>query len=322
LGLSGVLRAWAAKPSSFSRNAPGRAARLFGDRSTGMTSAPTTRARSDRSRSTTVGDATSAASGTPGDTRALARTMLRFERVTKIYQMGVNEVRALDGVDLSIDEGELVAIMGPSGSGKTTMMNILGCLDVPTEGRYHLDGIDVAARTDNELAAIRNRKIGFVFQSFNLIPRTNALRNVELPLIYAGVRDRAARAVRALEQVGLADRRKHMPNELSGGQQQRVAIARALVSDPAMLLADEPTGNLDSASSMEIMKLLVALNEAGRTVVLITHEEDIARFAKRVVRLRDGRIVSDQLQQVRTDTSVARRPRQLPADGNDLLSRV
>jgi putative ABC transport system ATP-binding protein len=287
-----------------------------------MTSAPTTRARSDRSRSTTVGDATSAASGTPGDTRALARTMLRFERVTKIYQMGVNEVRALDGVDLSIDEGELVAIMGPSGSGKTTMMNILGCLDVPTEGRYHLDGIDVAARTDNELAAIRNRKIGFVFQSFNLIPRTNALRNVELPLIYAGVRDRAARAVRALEQVGLADRRKHMPNELSGGQQQRVAIARALVSDPAMLLADEPTGNLDSASSMEIMKLLVALNDAGRTVVLITHEEDIARFAKRVVRLRDGRIVSDQLQQVRTDTSVARRPRQLPADGNDLLSRV
>jgi putative ABC transport system ATP-binding protein len=228
--------------------------------------------------------------------------MIRLVRVTKIYRMGVNEVRALDRVDLSIDEGELVAIMGPSGSGKTTMMNILGCLDVPTEGRYQLDGIDVAERTDNELAAIRNRKIGFVFQSFNLIPRTNVLRNVELPLVYAGVRDRAARAVRALEQVGLGDRRKHLPNELSGGQQQRVAIARALVSDPAMLLADEPTGNLDSASGMEIMKLLVALNEAGRTVVLITHEEDIARFAKRVVRLRDGRIVSDQLQQVPTQT--------------------
>jgi putative ABC transport system ATP-binding protein len=228
--------------------------------------------------------------------------MIRLVRVTKIYRMDVNEVRALDRVDLSIDEGELVAIMGPSGSGKTTMMNILGCLDVPTEGRYQLDGIDVAERTDNELAAIRNRKIGFVFQSFNLIPRTNVLRNVELPLVYAGVRDRAARAVRALEQVGLGDRRKHLPNELSGGQQQRVAIARALVSDPAMLLADEPTGNLDSASGMEIMKLLVALNEAGRTVVLITHEEDIARFAKRVVRLRDGRIVSDQLQQVPTQT--------------------
>ena len=287
-----------------------------------MTSAPTTPARSHRSSSTIIGGATSAAPGMPGDMLAPARTMLQLEQVTKIYRMGVNEVRALDRVDLSIDEGELVAIMGPSGSGKTTMMNILGCLDIPTEGRYHLDGVDVVERTDNELAAIRNRKIGFVFQSFNLIPRTSALRNVELPLIYAGVRDRAARAVRALEQVGLADRRKHLPNELSGGQQQRVAIARALVSDPAMLLADEPTGNLDSASGMEIMKLLVALNDAGRTVVLITHEEDIARFAKRVVRLRDGRIVSDQLQQVSTDTSVIRRIRQLPVDKNDLASRA
>jgi putative ABC transport system ATP-binding protein len=173
-------------------------------------------------------------------------------------------------------------------------MNILGCLDVPTEGRYHLDGIDVARRGDNELAEIRNRKIGFVFQAFNLNPRTSAIRNVELPLVYAGVRDWGGRARRALEQVGLGDRRKHLPNELSGGQQQRVAIARALVSDPAMLLADEPTGNLDSASSSEIMKLLVGLNDAGRTVVLITHEEDIARFAKRVIRLRDGRIVSDR----------------------------
>jgi putative ABC transport system ATP-binding protein len=222
------------------------------------------------------------------------RSMIQLEGVTKIYRMGEVELRALDDVDLSIAEGELVAIMGPSGSGKSTMMNILGCLDIPTEGSYHLDGIDVAARSDNELAAIRNHKIGFVFQSFNLIPRTSASRNVELPLVYAGAKDRAARARRALEQVGLGNRQKHLPNELSGGQQQRVAIARALVTDPAMLLADEPTGNLDSASSIEIMKLLVGLNEAGRTVVLITHEEEIATFAKRVIRLRDGRIVSDR----------------------------
>jgi putative ABC transport system ATP-binding protein len=220
--------------------------------------------------------------------------MIQLEGVTKIYRMGEVELRALDDVDLSIAEGELVAIMGPSGSGKSTMMNILGCLDIPTEGSYHLDGIDVAARSDNELAAIRNHKIGFVFQSFNLIPRTSASRNVELPLVYAGAKDRAARARRALEQVGLGNRQKHLPNELSGGQQQRVAIARALVTDPAMLLADEPTGNLDSASSIEIMKLLVGLNEAGRTVVLITHEEEIATFAKRVIRLRDGRVVSDR----------------------------
>jgi putative ABC transport system ATP-binding protein len=220
--------------------------------------------------------------------------MIRLAGVTKIYLMGENEVRALDNVDLDIAAGEMVAIMGASGSGKSTMMNILGCLDIPTEGSYHLDGIDVAARSDNELAAIRNHKIGFVFQSFNLIPRTSASRNVELPLVYAGAKDRAARARRALEQVGLGNRQKHLPNELSGGQQQRVAIARALVTDPAMLLADEPTGNLDSASSIEIMKLLVGLNEAGRTVVLITHEEEIATFAKRVIRLRDGRIVSDR----------------------------
>jgi putative ABC transport system ATP-binding protein len=222
------------------------------------------------------------------------RSMIELDGVTKIYRMGEVELRALDNVDLSIAEGELVAIMGPSGSGKSTMMNILGCLDIPTDGSYHLDGIDVAARSDNELAAIRNHKIGFVFQSFNLIPRTSASRNVELPLVYAGAKDRAARARRALEQVGLGNRQKHLPNELSGGQQQRVAIARALVTDPAMLLADEPTGNLDSASSIEIMKLLVGLNDAGRTVVLITHEEEIARFAKRVIRLRDGRVVSDR----------------------------
>ncbi|MGH3686151.1 MAG: ABC transporter ATP-binding protein [Pseudonocardiaceae bacterium] len=222
--------------------------------------------------------------------------MIQLEDVTKIYRMGKVEVRALYGVDLTINDGELVAIMGPSGSGKTTLMNILGCLDVPTSGRYLLDGTDVSQLSDNRLAKIRSRKIGFVFQSFNLVPRTSALRNVELPLVYAGVRSRRTPARLALEQVGLGDRRKHMPNELSGGQQQRVAIARALINDPSILLADEPTGNLDSASSVEILKLLSALNDAGRTVVLITHEEEIARFAKRVVRMRDGHIESDQVQ--------------------------
>jgi putative ABC transport system ATP-binding protein len=239
----------------------------------------------------------SAGSGQDGARDSPAnRAMIQLTAVTKIYRMGEIELRALDRVDLSIAEGEMVAIMGPSGSGKSTMMNILGCLDIPTEGLYELDGIDVGRRSDNELAAIRNTKIGFVFQSFNLISRTTALRNVELPLVYAGVHDRARLARTALEKVGLGDRQKHLPNELSGGQQQRVAIARALVTDPAMLLADEPTGNLDTASSIEIMKLLVELNDAGRTVVLITHEEDIARFAKRVIRLRDGQIVSDEVQ--------------------------
>jgi len=222
--------------------------------------------------------------------------MIQLEDVSKAYYMGKVEVPALCGIDLTIDDGEMVAIMGPSGSGKSTLMNILGCLDVPTSGRYLLDGIDVRRLSDNRLAKIRSRKVGFVFQSFNLVSRTSAVRNVELPLVYAGVRDRRNPARRALEQVGLSDREKHMPNELSGGQQQRVAIARALINDPALLLADEPTGNLDTASSAEIMKLLAALNEAGRTVVLITHEEEIARFAKRIVRLRDGRIVSDQMQ--------------------------
>ncbi|MGH3865287.1 MAG: ABC transporter ATP-binding protein [Pseudonocardiaceae bacterium] len=229
--------------------------------------------------------------------------MIQLEDITKVYRMGKVEVRALYGVDLAIGDSELLAIMGPSGSGKTTLMNILGCLDVPTSGRYLLDGTDVSRLSDNQLAKIRSRKIGFVFQSFNLVSRTSAIRNVELPLVYAGVRDRRNPAQHALEQVGLSDRQKHMPTELSGGQQQRVAIARALINDPAILLADEPTGNLDTAASAEILKLLGALNDAGHTVVIITHEEEVARFAKRVVRLLDGRIVSDQVQRNRTEVS-------------------
>jgi putative ABC transport system ATP-binding protein len=229
--------------------------------------------------------------------------MIQFEDVTKVYRMGKVEVRALHGVNLTIDDGELVAIMGPSGSGKTTLMNILGCLDIPTSGRYLLDGTDVSGLSDNRLAKIRSRKIGFVFQSFNLVARTSAVRNVELPLVYAGVRSRRHPARHALEQVGLGDREKHMPNELSGGQQQRVAIARALINDPALLLADEPTGNLDTAASGEILKLLGALNDAGRTVVIITHEEEVALFAKRVVRMRDGHIESDRVQRSRTEVT-------------------
>ncbi|MFC4950900.1 ABC transporter ATP-binding protein [Pseudonocardia sp. GCM10023141] len=220
--------------------------------------------------------------------------MIELDSVSKIYRTDSVEVRALDDVSLRIDEGDLVAIMGHSGSGKSTMMNILGCLDVPTMGVYRLDGIDVGQLKEGRLAEIRNTRIGFVFQSFNLIPRTNALRNVELPLVYSGGRDRRARARAALERVGLGERATHMPNELSGGQQQRVAIARALVTDPKMILADEPTGNLDSTSTTEIMRLLVELNKAGRTVVLITHEDDVAAFAKRVIKLHDGRIVSDE----------------------------
>jgi len=221
--------------------------------------------------------------------------VITLERVTKVYRMGKLEVPALQGIDLHVGHGEFVAIMGASGSGKSTLMNIVGCLDVPTSGRYLLDGTDVANLNDDQLARIRNRKIGFVFQSFNLIPRTSALHNVEMPLIYAGEGGRAERAREALGAVGLADRVHHQPTELSGGQQQRAAIARALVTNPAILLADEPTGNLDSASSVEIMRLLSTLNvEQGRTIVLITHEQDIARFARRVVELRDGRVVRDE----------------------------
>jgi putative ABC transport system ATP-binding protein len=229
--------------------------------------------------------------------------MIQLEDLSKAYRTGKMNVPVLRGINVTIDDGEMVAIMGPSGSGKSTLMNILGCLDIPTGGRYLLDGTDVSRLSNNRLANIRSHKIGFVFQSFNLVPRTNAIRNVELPLVYAGIRARRNPARRALEQVGLGDRQKHMPNELSGGQQQRVAIARALINDPAILLADEPTGNLDTASSIEIMKLFDALNDDGRTIVIITHEEEIARFAKRIVRMRDGHIDSDQLQR-RAPTTV------------------
>ncbi len=223
--------------------------------------------------------------------------MISLRGITKVYRMGDVEVHALKGVSLEVEEAEFIAIMGASGSGKSTLMNIIGCLDLPTTGSYLLDAVDVARLNDTQLAAIRNRKIGFVFQSFNLIPRNTALHNVEMPLIYGNDnRDRRQRALQALERVGLGERAKHQPSELSGGQQQRVAIARALVTEPAILLADEPTGNLDSESSIDIMRLLNDLNQQGRTVVLITHEPDIAAFAKRVVRLRDGAVISDQRQ--------------------------
>ena len=231
--------------------------------------------------------------------------MITLEGITKVYLAGEVEVAALKGISLHIPAGEFVAIMGPSGSGKSTLMNVIGCLDQPSSGRYILDGYDVSALTDDQLAWIRNRKIGFVFQSYNLIPRASAVHNVEMPLIYAGdSQQRHERAMAALESVGLLQRAGHLPNELSGGQQQRVAVARALVTDPAILLADEPTGNLDSESSLEILKLLSDLNQQGRTIVLITHEPDIAAFAQRVVRLRDGVIVSDERQPQQADEMV------------------
>jgi putative ABC transport system ATP-binding protein len=221
--------------------------------------------------------------------------LIELEDVRKTYVMGTEEVHALDGVDLEVEAGEYLAVMGASGSGKSTLMNLVGCLDTPSSGRYVLRGTAVESLDDSELAAIRNREIGFVFQTFNLLPRTTALGNVELPLIYAGVgrRERRRRAAETLERVGLADRMDHQPNELSGGQRQRVAIARALVNDPSILLADEPTGNLDSATSVEIMELFDQLHAGGNTVILVTHEADIAGHAHRQVTLRDGKVLSD-----------------------------
>jgi putative ABC transport system ATP-binding protein len=219
-------------------------------------------------------------------------TVIALDGVGKIYRSGAISVEALCDVSLAIEEGEYIAIMGPSGSGKSTLMHILGCLDVPTSGSYRLAGEDVDDMTEDELSDVRNRQIGFVFQQFNLLPSLNAWRNVELPLVYAGIErhERRERAIRALERVGLESRLEHRPGELSGGQQQRVAVARALVSEPALILADEPTGNLDSASSGEVLALLDDLHASGRTIVLITHEAEIADAAQRVVRIRDGRI--------------------------------
>jgi putative ABC transport system ATP-binding protein len=221
--------------------------------------------------------------------------LIELEEVFKIYDMGAEKVHALNGIDLHIDRGEYVAIMGSSGSGKSTLMNLLGCLDTPTSGTYRLNGVAVEELDDSELAAIRNKEIGFVFQTFNLLARTDALHNVELPLIYAGVprRERRERARNALARVGLAERMSHNPNELSGGQRQRVAIARALVNDPSLLLADEPTGNLDSTTSDEIMELFDQLHAAGNSVVVVTHEPDIAEHSQRRINLRDGKVLSD-----------------------------
>ena len=225
-----------------------------------------------------------------------AAPLIRLTDITKIYQMGDMEVRALDGVSMEIARGEYVAIMGPSGSGKSTMMNVIGCLDTPTSGTYELNGKLASAMTDDNLAQIRNEEIGFVFQTFNLLARTTSLQNVELPLIYAGKTpaERHAMAKQALENVGLGARSDHMPNQLSGGQRQRVAIARALVNEPSILLADEPTGALDSKTSIEIMALFEDLYQKGNTIILVTHEEDIARHAHRIVKLRDGKIIHDE----------------------------
>jgi putative ABC transport system ATP-binding protein len=227
----------------------------------------------------------------------MGHPVLEVRDVTKVYGEGETAVHALRGVSLNVDRGDYVAIMGSSGSGKSTLMNILGCLDIPTTGTYRLDGVDVSELTDRQLALVRNRRIGFVFQAFNLIARTSALANVELPLAYAGLKakERRRRAFAALSLVGLADRAGHEPNQLSGGQQQRVAVARALVTAPALVLADEPTGNLDTQSTGEMLAVLDRLNRSGRTIMLITHEPDVAKHARRLIRLVDGRIVEDAL---------------------------
>jgi putative ABC transport system ATP-binding protein len=222
--------------------------------------------------------------------------LIDIRDITKVYQMGDQQVHALSGVTVGMDRGEYVAVMGPSGSGKSTLMNLIGCLDTPSDGSYVLNGREVAKMTDDELASIRNQEIGFVFQTFNLLPRTSALQQVELPLVYSGVprKERRERAKAALASVGLTERAHHHPSELSGGQRQRVAVARALVNDPSILLADEPTGNLDSQTGAEIMALFDELNSRGNTIVLVTHEEDIAAHARRIVRLLDGKVRDDR----------------------------
>ncbi|HWQ81486.1 MAG TPA: ABC transporter ATP-binding protein [Ignavibacteria bacterium] len=221
--------------------------------------------------------------------------LIQIRNITRVYDMGEEKLYALRGVDLDIEKNEYIAIMGPSGSGKSTLMNIIGCLDTPTSGDYILNGKDVHEMDDDELATIRNKEIGFVFQTFNLLPRSDSLHNVELPLIYSGVSraERIKRAEDALTNVGLADRMKHKPNELSGGQRQRVSVARALVNNPSLILADEPTGNLDTKTGEEIMGLFRELNEKGNTIIIVTHEEDIAKHANRIVKIRDGKIESD-----------------------------
>ena len=223
-------------------------------------------------------------------------TLISLKKIHKIYNVGGEEVRALDGVNLDIQENEYLAIMGPSGSGKSTLMNMIGCLDTPTSGLYEFEGEMVQIMDDSQLASIRNRKIGFVFQTFNLLPKATAAHNVEIPLIYANIRKdkRLAMALEALDSVGLSDRSHHRPNELSGGQRQRVAIARALVNNPSIILADEPTGNLDSKSGHEIMGILDGLHRKGNTIILVTHEDDIAQHAHRIIRLFDGKIIEDQ----------------------------
>jgi putative ABC transport system ATP-binding protein len=224
--------------------------------------------------------------------------LIEIKNITKLYEMGEEKLYALRSVDLAIEKNEYVAIMGPSGSGKSTLMNIIGCLDTPTSGDYILNGKDVHEMDDDELAEIRNKEIGFVFQTFNLLPRSNALHNVELPLVYSGLSrtERLKRAEEALVNVGLSDRMTHKPNELSGGQRQRVAVARALINNPSLILADEPTGNLDTKTGEEIMALIKELNNKGNTIIIVTHEEDIAKHAKRIVKIRDGMIESDNTQ--------------------------